>query len=64
MLVPLLAAEAMMADGVTENPVPLTLTLSVWVKSLPLTLMILLTEVPVAGMVPTSTVEPLTGAVI
>ena len=64
MVVPLLAVEALIVVGLTEKPVPLTLTLKALLRSLPFTVMVLLTLVPVALIVPTFTVEPLVGAVI
>ena len=48
-----------MLVGFTLKPVPLTLTVNALVKSEPLTVMVLLTPLPV--FVPTLTVEPLVG---
>ena len=53
-----------MVVGLTLKPVPLTLTLNALLRSLPLTVIVLLTDVPVAAIVPTLTVEPFVGAVI
>ena len=59
-----MALAALMVVGLTLKPVPLTLTLKALLRSLPLTEMVLLTDVPVAPMVPTLTVESLVGDVI
>ena len=63
-VVPALALAALMDVGLTLKPVPLTLTLNALLRSLPLTVIVLLTDVPEAAIVPTFTVEPFVGAVI
>ena len=61
MVVPLLALVAEMLVGVTEKPEPLTLTVKAFVRLAPLTVIDFDTPLPV--LVPTFTVEPLTGDV-
>ena len=61
MVVPAFTADAVSVVGVTLKPEPETDTVTDLVRLVPLTVMVLLTPLPV--LVPTLMVEPLTGEV-